>query len=149
MMIYPKIYNNFSYILSKKTSKAIIVWLICLLICSLVFIIIAFNYHYHLYDSYFGYIKNIDGSFYTVIYVEKEKIDLLPKYNLLVENKPLSFEVVMISDDFYIDNSQNFYQIVLDFDLKENQLIENNIINLVFEKPETTIYKEIRKGLKL
>lgn len=148
-MIYPKIYNNFPYILNKKTSKAIIAWLILLVIGSLVFIIIAFNYRYHLYDSYLGYVKNLDGSFYTVTYIEKEKVGLLSQYNLSVEGQSLSFEVVKISDEFYIDNDNIFYQVVLDFDLKESQLIENNIINIVFEKPETTIYEEIRKGLKL
>lgn len=148
-MIYPKIYSNFSYILNKKTSKAIIAWLISLVIGILIFLVIAFNYRYHLYDSYLGYIKSFDDSFYTIIYVEEEKVSFLSQYNLSIEGQSLPFEIIMISDEAYIDNNKIFYQVILDFELKDSQLIENNIIDLVFEKPETTIFKEIRKGLNL
>ena len=56
-MIYPKIYNNFSYIINKKSSPSIILWIILLVISFITFIIISLKYEYYLYQSYFGYVK--------------------------------------------------------------------------------------------
>ena len=74
-MIYPKMYNNFPYLLNKKTSKAIIIWLIILTIALISSIIIIFNYKYSNYKKYFGYIKNIDNSLLLTFYVQEEEIN--------------------------------------------------------------------------
>ena len=147
-MIYPKIYNNFSYILNKKTSKSIIFFIIFLIISFIIFIIIALKYEYYLYQSYFGYVKKIDDSFYTIIYVSKESIDKLSKSNLLVDNQDYSFKVVSISEEYFAIDDKLCYQVILDFALKQESKIENNIINIVLKNDKTTIYNQLKKGFE-
>ena len=147
-MIYPKIYNNFSYIINKKTSLSIFLWIILLIISFIIFIIISLKYEYYLYQSYFGYVKKIDDSFYTIIYVSKDKINELSKSNLLVDNNDYSFEIVSISEEYFIIDNKTCYQVILDFDLKDEYKIENNIINIVLKNNKTTLYQELKKGIK-
>lgn len=146
-MIYPKIYNNFSYIINKKTSLSITLWIILLIISFIIFIIISLKYEYYLYQSYFGYVKKIDDSFYTIIYVEKDNVDELFNSNLLVDNNDYSFEIVSISEEYFVINNKMCYQVILDFDLKEEYKIENNIIDIILKNNKTTIYKELKKGI--
>ncbi len=147
-MIYPKIYNNFSYIINKKSSPSIILWIILLVISFITFIIISLKYEYYLYQSYFGYVKKIDNSFYTIIYVEKDNVNELSKSNLLIDNEEYSFKVVSISEEYFAVNNKLCYQVILDFDLKEEYKIENNIIDIVLKNSKTTIYQQLRKGFE-
>ena len=99
-MIYPKIFNNFSYIINKKTSIAIIVWILFLIVGLTLFLLISFTYKYHIYDSYLGYIKKIDNSFYTIIYVPQNEISDLSESDLLVDKKEYSFKIINISEEY-------------------------------------------------
>ena len=148
-MIYPKIFNNFSYIINKKTSIAIIVWILFLIVGLTLFLLISFTYKYHIYDSYLGYIKKIDNSFYTIIYVPQNEISDLSESDLLVDKKEYSFKIINISEEYYAINNNLCYQVILDFNLSEKYLIENNIIEINFKKEKTTIFNEIKKRIKL
>ena len=147
-MIYPKIYNNFSYIINKKRSLSIILWIITLIVTFIIFIIISLKYEYYLYQSYFGYVKKIDDSFYTIIYVARDNIGELSKSNLLVDNSDYSFEIVSISEEYFIVENKICYQVILDFDLKDEYKIENNIINIALKNNKTTLYQELKKGIE-
>ena len=147
-MIYQKIHNNYSYIINKKTSKVIILWLLFLIISFILFIIISLKYEYNIYDSYFGYIKKIDNSFYTIIYIQKDKISELSTSTLLVDDLEYDFEIVSISDEYFVNDNELCYEVILNLNLKEKYLIENNIINIILKNDKTTIYQELKKGLK-
>lgn len=144
-MIYPNIrtVNNFPYIMNKKTSPSIIVWIMLLIIFFLIFLIISFNYRYSIYETYLGYVKNDN----LVLYVKNDKLDSLCSLNLLIGNEKFDFKIIDISDEYYLVNNDNYYQVIIEVKLKEEWLIENNILNIVFEKPKTTIYEQIKKGL--
>lgn len=147
-MIYQKIHNNYSYIINKKTSKVIIFWLLFLIISFVLFIIISLKYEYNIYNSYFGYIKKIDNSFYTIVYIQKDKISELSTSTLLVDDLEYDFEIVSISDEYFVNDNELCYEVILNLNLKEKYLIENNIINIILKNDKTTIYQELKKGLK-
>ncbi len=147
-MIYQKIHNNYSYIINKKTSKVIILWLLFLIISFILFIIISLKYEYNIYNSYFGYIKKIDNSFYTIVYIQKDKISELSTSTLLVDDLEYDFEIVSISDEYFVNDNELCYEVILNLNLKEKYLIENNIINIILKNDKTTIYQELKKGLK-
>lgn len=147
-MIYQKIHNNYSYIINKKTSKVIILWLLFLIISFILFIIISLKYEYNIYNSYFGYVKKIDNSFYTIVYIQKDKISELSTSTLLVDDLEYDFEIVSISDEYFVNDNELCYEVILNLNLKEKYLIENNIINIILKNDKTTIYQELKKGLK-
>ena len=147
-MIYQRMYNNYTYIINKKTSKAIILWLLFLIISFIIFIIIALKYEYSIYHSYFGYIKKIDNSFYTIIYIPKDSVSELSKSVLLIDDLEYDFQIISISDEYIVNEDELCYEMLLKINLQEEYLIENNIINVISKGNKTTIYQEIKKGLK-
>jgi len=150
-VIYPRIdiVNNFPYIINRKTSQSIIIWIMLLLLFFLIFLIIAFNYKYSNYETYLGYVIKNESEYNIVLYVEKNKINSLYNCKLLIEKEAFNFKIKSISKDYYIISNTNYYEVILDINLKENWKIENNILNITLEKPKTTIYKQIKKGIEM
>lgn len=148
-MIYPKIYSNFAYLLNRKTSKVIVAWLIILFVFIITVLIIVFNYKYHTYQTYLGYIKNIGNSLKPTFYVPVNEVGNIIDYKLLVDDEMMEFKILSISSDYYLIDNQPFYEVVIETKLDDKYLIENNIINLIFEKHSTTLFQEIRKDFKL
>lgn len=116
-----------------------------LIIFILIFLNVSINYKYKKYDKYLGYVKKIDDDFSLVLYV-KDVSDIY-RHSLLVEEVKYDFSIYSISKEYYIVDNQNYYEVVLDVKLDDELVIENNIIDVVFEKYTTTLYKEFKKGM--
>lgn len=138
---------NNRYFINNKNNNIATSWLMILIIFLLIFLNIFFNYKYKKYDEYLGYIKNIDG-FKLVVYVKTEEVSKISSYNLIIDGLKYDFKIVGISEDYYILNDENFNEIIIDISLDKKLLIENNLINFVFEKRTTTLYEELKKGIK-
>jgi len=138
------IYCN-KYFINNKKCNIVTIWIMILIIFFLIFLNIAINFEYKKYDKNIGYIKKIDENFKVVLYLKD--VSEIYKYSLLVENIKYDFSIYSISNDYYIIDNQNYYEVVLNTKLKEELLIENNIIEVVFEKYTTTLYKELKKGM--
>lgn len=135
------------YFINKRNCNIVTTWLMILIILLLIFLNIFFNYKYKNYDEYLGCIKNIDG-FKLVVYVKEDELSKISGYDLLIDGFKYDFEIGSISEDYYIVDTQECYEIILNVSLNEKLLIENNLINLVFEKDTTTLYSELKKGIK-
>lgn len=146
--MFPKInvIHNTSTILQRKTSLALRIWLILLVTCLIVFLIIAFKFNYCKYDTYLGTVKKSEDTYNVLIYV-KNIMDL--KGNLLIDKQKYDYQIKSISSDYYLVDNSNYYQVELSLSLKNEWLIENNILEIVFEKPATTLFKQMKEGLKL
>ena len=116
-----------------------------LIIFVLIFLNISMNYKYKKYDKYLGYVKKINEDFSLVLYV-KDVSDIY-RYSLLVEKVKYDFSIYSISEDYYIVDNQKYYEVILNVKLGDELLIENNIVDVVFEKYSTTLYNEFKKGL--
>ena len=77
-----------------------------------------------------------------------KKFDKLKNYNIILDNKTYEFEIESISEDYYIIDGSNYYEIIITMNLNDTYKINNNILNLKFEKEKTTIYKLIKEGIK-
>lgn len=136
------------YFLNKNNNNVVTIWIMLLIVFFLIFLNICFNYKYKKYAEYLGYIKNIDSSFKVVLYVLENEVSEVSKYSLLVDDVKYDFFINSISDKYYIIENKNYYEVVLNVELDEKLLIENNIVKVVFEKYDTTLYKQFKKGLK-
>lgn len=150
-MNYPNvdIFNNSPIILNRKTSKAIQIWIMFLIFGAIIFFIIGNYYKFSLFTNHIAYVKKIDSKYYVVTYLEEDEIRKLYYSEILIEKEKFDFKVVTISEEVYSVNNIKCYEVVLDMKLKEMWLVENNILNIVLKKEETTILKEIKKGINL
>lgn len=139
------IFNN-KYFINNKRCDIATIWLMILFIFLLLFLNISLNYEYRNYDKYLGYIKNLDG-LKLFVYVKEEEVSSINSYDLIVNGSKLNFEIESISKDVYIIDGLKCYEIVLDTKLDKNLLIENNVVNVVFEKNYTTLFDEFKKGI--
>lgn len=140
------IFNN-KYFINNKRCDIAVIWLMILIIFLLIFLNISFNYKYKEYDSYFGYVKNVDG-LKLVLYVEEDEISKINNYDLIAEGLKYNFEVLSISNEYYLIDNLKCYEVILKVDLDKKLLIENNVVNLVFEKEYTTLYYKFKKGIE-
>lgn len=140
-------FNN-KYLLNNKKCNIVLIWIMLLIIFFLIFLNIAINYRYKSYEESIGYVKKIDDSFNLVVYVLEEKVSEFYNYGLLVNSSEYDFSINSISDGYYIIEDKKYYEVVLNVELDERLLVENNIVNVIFEKNFTTLYKEFKKGLK-
>lgn len=140
------VFNCPSNILNEKSNLYIIIWNILLFIFILITIFIIIFYKFYEYETCLGYVKKIDDYKVVVYLKDFSKIN---EYELYLEKEKLDFSVYSISSDYYIINNDNYYEIILNVNLKDIYNIENNILNLKIKKEQTTYLQKIKKGIGL
>ena len=140
------IFNLPSNILNKKTNIYIIMWNILLLLFISILILVIIFYEFYEYETCLGYVKKIDDYKVVVYLKDFSKIN---EYELYLDDEVILFDVYSISSDYYIINNENYYEIILNVELKDIYKIENNILNLKFKKNKTTYFNKIKKGIDL
>lgn len=134
--------NNSREILCRKTPLCIVNFT-TVLILSLIVLIIISNFSYNKYLQIYGYVVLDNNDYYINTYLSKTDIANLQKFKLYLDNKKTNFKVIKISNEqYYIDN-KSYYLVSLKINLDKSQIIQNNIINLMFKIRKTTLKKEI------
>lgn len=136
-----------SYILSQKTSKAILVFIILSVISVIIASYFIFFYHYHPYQIVNGYVQKLDSEYIVLLYLSKEDIASFHE-NKIIKDDVLEYEVIDISQDYYVIEENLYYMVRLKMPLEEEEKINNNIIEIVLEKPLTTFWQKLKKGWK-
>lgn len=136
-----------SYLLKRKTSKAIIVFITLSLVMIIGAIFMLFMYKYHPYKIENGYVQKKDDEYLLVLYLSPDDMASFQENKLLLDEE-VSYEIVDISRDYYVINNELYYMLSLKVPLQESDKIDNNIVNVIIEKPKTTLWREIKKGWK-
>ncbi len=137
-----RIYNNKSYILNKKTSNSITVWILMMIIIIVISILFLVFYQYIKEEKVTGF---YNGN--LVVYIKKEDVSNINNYTLKLNDEILEFQVVKINNEYLIDN-EIYYEIVIDSNLDDSKKIINNVFTFVLEKEYTTYLKEIKRRIK-
>lgn len=137
------IYYNSSVILLRKTPYKIISWITILFISMLSIIIFGIVFKYNKYEKYIAIFK--DNQLHLLI--EPNRINDL-KTEFILNNKKYSFEINSISEDYIINETKNYYEVILNCELDNKYKINNNILNINMELDKTTLLKEILNFLK-
>lgn len=140
------VFNFPSNILNKKSNLYIIIWSILLLLILIISTLIIVFYRFYEYETCLGYVKKIED--YKVVLYLKE-FSKLKEYELYLEEEKLDFDIYSISSDYYIINNSNYYEVILNVNLKDIYKIENNILNLKIKKEQITYLEKIKKGFGL
>ena len=115
---------------------------ILILILFLIFLILLSFYKYYPYETYSSVIKKIDD-YKMVLYLKDTS--KLNDYELYIENEKINFSIYSISDDYYIINNDNLYEVILNVDLPCKYKIDNNIIKIKIKKEKTNFIKNMER----
>ena len=138
-----------SIVIEARTSKVISVFIYSLVIALILFLIVAIKYKFYLYEHYLGYVIKRDDNYYVSLYVEDNKIPGFKDIIIIVDNEEVDYKILEISKEYYFLDNKKYHVIVLEMKIKEEQKIENNVINLKFKLEETNLINQIKKGMKL
>lgn len=138
-----------SIVLKKKTSISILIFIFILAIFFIIFLLLIINYKYNIYSHYLGYITGQDENYYISLYVADSKIEYFMDSDLILDKIEKEYKILEISEDYYLLDNTRYHLIILESNLDDKYKIENNIINLTIRLEETTLLKQIKKGLKL
>ena len=138
-----------SMIIEAKTPKVISIFIFSLVMALIIFGFVAIKYKFYLYEHYLGYVIKKDDNYYLTIYVEDNKIPALKDSVIVVDKELVNYKILEISKEYYLLDNNKYHLIVLETKIKEEEKIENNVINLKFKLEETSLAKQIKKGIKL
>lgn len=134
------IYHN-KILIMNRTQIYIKVWIMIMLLFLSIFILFGFFHPINTYKTYLGYVrKDVDS--YVVLYLKDFEIPTFKAVSILN-----NIEIINISEEYYLINDSNYYMVSIKTNLKKEDLINNNIINVIIKYPPTTLFKSLKKGL--
>ena len=135
------IYDNSKIILEKTCPKIIIIWIFSTI--TLIALLFTFSclYKYNKIISLEGIIIKEGNDYYVQTFCEN--ITKINQTNQVLINDS-NYKYKIISS--YYNNK--YYKINLKIELEDYYLVENNILDLQFKQPKTTLLNEILKYLK-
>ncbi len=118
-----------------------IISILIILIISFIFYIgcfIKFDFCYR----YSGLVLK-DGDYYVSILVDNSWFDL-QNGSLLVNKEKKDYSIVSVSSDYTITDSGLRKEVILQFDINDDDRIVNNVLNLYFVR-KMTFFKKIKE----
>lgn len=94
------------------------------------FILIAFFVSFPRYLQVVGIVV-WEEEYYVKMYLEDDQIMHLQSAILILDDKKIPFEIVRISDTYYLDEKK-YREVLLHFEMEEERKIENNLLSLSF-----------------
>lgn len=137
--------NSVNYIINKKETKIIKLWLLIVSFMLIVIVSISLFYEYKIFSIYQGIIKNINDNYYLTIYLTDNELVKFNQKKIYINKKQVSKKIIDISEDYEITELGKFRLITLDTEIKNKDKINNNIIEVQIYERKTTIMKEIIK----
>ncbi|NLL45049.1 MAG: hypothetical protein GX247_05235 [Mollicutes bacterium] len=143
------VFNNSSIILERKIPPKIISWITIMILSLIIFLSISLFYKYHKYLYYLGTVIVEDKNYYIKLYIDKDKIPNFSNNELFIDNIKTKYQIKKISEHYYLtENKKKFYEVYITCLLDKKIIMDNNLIELVFKMPKTTIMQEIMKKIK-
>ncbi|MDD2434869.1 MAG: hypothetical protein PHO63_01290 [Bacilli bacterium] len=143
------VFNNSAIILKRKRPSYLVAYMVILIIFISSLVLISLFYNYHRYLHYSGRLVIIDSKYYLEMFIKEDDIPFLNNHILMIDQKEVEYQIIKISDIYNIDEKyQKYYEVNIQTKLNGKQIINNNIINLSFKLPPTTLFKELKKTIK-
>lgn len=137
--------DSVNYIINKKETKIIKLWLLIVSFMLIVIVSISLFYEYKIFSTYQGIIKNINDNYYLTMYLTDDDLIKFNQKKMYINKKQVSKKIIDISEDYEITELGKFRLIILDTEIKNKDKINNNIIEVQIYERKTTIMKEIKK----
>lgn len=129
-------------ILNKSPSKNIKIFILLLIAMFLLIIPICF-YPYSKYIKTKAVVKYLDSDYKVILYLKD--ISKINQYEFYIENIKKDFSVLSISEDYYLIEGDNFYEVILSLDLDDFYKLNNNVLELKIKLGKTTIIERIKE----
>ncbi len=137
------------YIMLNKKVSSYIKCFIFVSLLILITLIIFSQIKYKKYYNTIGQVVKEDNSYQILVYVPLDKLEIIKNNNtLIIDNKDYNYQIKHIYSEYMIsDNLENVLKMILSLNLESKDMIENNILNIKFEKSEKKIIYYLKEYL--
>lgn len=141
-------YQNEWMIIESKTPRYIIFWISMFFFLIVMFLVIlCIPFKQRLYYS--GFVTKIGNKYYVKIYSSDQEVGKLNRKNVWINGKEYPLAYTKIKEAYTIDTSlEVFHEVYLSLSLPKKLKIENNKVEVLFEREKTTLFKIIKKKLE-
>lgn len=142
------IFYNSEIILRRKSFK-IKYYIISMFILIISLLIFVSCFKYYPYINLKATLQIENNNYYLRTLVQPEQINDINQSTLIINGNKYKYEVKNISDEYVLDEKYNkYYEVLLESKMDSNLVINNNIIDINIQKPQTTFLKQIIKKIK-
>lgn len=143
------IFNDTAIIMERKIPPKIISWITIMILSLITLLCISLFYNYNKYLYYFGTVIVDSENYYIKLYIEKDKIPNFSNNELIVNEVKTKYQIMNISENYYLTElKKEVYEVQIRCLLDDEVVINNNLVELRFKVPKTTMMQEIIKKIK-
>ena len=142
--------NNIdSYIILNKNSGILVKTFIFLSLFIIFVLIFLLQCKYRKYYNTIGQVIKNNNIYQIVTYIPVEKMNIIKSKNkLIIDKKEYNYKIDSIDSNYIIDdNFKNYIKVIININLKNEDKIVNNIINLKFEENNKKIIYYLKEYL--
>ena len=136
--------NNIkSYIIINKKTNLITKLFISISIMILITLSILTQFKYKTYYQTFGQVIKENNNHKLTLYIDPYKLKVIKNNNLIIiDDKKYNYTIDLIDDEYIVsDNLTNYLKVILNVNLKQEDKINNNILEVrILESDEKIIY---------
>lgn len=142
--------NNIdSYIILNKNSGILVKTFIFLSLFIIFVLIFLLQCKYRKYYNTIGQVIKNNNIYQIVTYIPVEKMNIIKSKNkLIIDKKEYNYKIDSIDSNYIIDdNLKKYIKVIININLKNEDKIVNNIINLKFEENNKKIIYYLKEYL--
>lgn len=142
------IFYNSEIILRRKSFK-IKYYIISMFILIIVLLIFISCFKYYPYINLKATLRIENNNYHLRTLLEEEQINDINQTTLIINGNEYKYKVKNISEEYILDEKYNkYYEVLLESKIDSTLVINNNIIDINIQKPQTTFLKQIIKKIK-
>ena len=142
--------NISSYIIINRQTKHLIKFYIYISLIVFVSLILILNIKYKKYFQTKAIVINDNVNYNLNIYLSPNKINIIKSNNsIIIEDKEYNYKIKSISKDYILSNDfNNYIEIILEVNLKEEDKINNNILEVKLIENDQKLFYYLKDYLK-
>ena len=106
-------------------------------------------FKYYPYINLKAIVQVDNNNYHLRTLVEEDEINDINQNIIIINGNKYKYKVKNISEEYILDEKYNkYYEVILESKIDSKLVINNNIIDINIQKPQTTFLKQIIKKIK-
>lgn len=140
-------FDNVDLIINKKNTNFIKIWLLLVSLLMTIILSVSLFYEYKIIKKYQATVINQNNNYYLNVYLTDGELLKFNQKQMYIDDKLTYKKIVSISRDYVLTEFGKFRLITLETNIKNEDKINNNLLEIKLYERDTTIMKEVKNKL--